>query len=140
MEPSEFADNYKARAITPSAKISFDASAVKTRIDDWDKQTVDEFGEKVDTSKVVWGANNNKKLAENGIITDLGRELGANYDDERWKEVLDQVTLNEVVTLINGYYGSAAINSVGKPWLTDLDGPAQIKGSTSLRAARATYR
>ena len=128
MDPSEFSANYKAREITPSAKISFEADAVKVRAQEWDKQTEDEFGEKVDTSEVIWGANNNKKLAENGIITDLGRELGANYDDERWKEVLDQVTLNEVVTLINGYYGSAAINSVGKPWLADYDGPAQIKG------------
>lgn len=128
MEPSKFADNYKARVITPSAKISFDAAAVKVRAEDWDKQTVDEFGEPIDNSEVKWGENTNMKLAENGVITQLGKELGANYNDERWNEVLKQVTINEVVTLINGYYGSAAINSVGKPWLADYDGPAQIKG------------
>ena len=128
MEPSEFAANYKKRAITPSAKISFDADAVKVRAQNWDKQTVDEFGEKIDTSDVKWGENKNMKLAENGVITQLGKELGENYDDERWNDVLKQVTLNEVVTLINGYYGSSEIKSVGKPWLADLDGPSQIKG------------
>ena len=42
--------------------------------------------------------------------------------------MLDQVTPAEFVSLTNRYYGSAEIGSVGKPWLRDLDGPAQIKG------------
>ena len=34
----------------------------------------------------------------------------------------------EATDIINNYYGSDAINSVGKPYLADFDGPSQIKG------------
>lgn len=95
----------------------------------WDAATGnDAFGNPIDTSKVTWGKSGNLKLAENGIITELGQKLGENYDAEEWNAVLDQVTFAEALKVINQYYGSAPIDSVGKPWLADLDGPTQIKG------------
>lgn len=131
MDPSKFAENFKARACTPSAKISgYSANRAK----EWDAATVDEFGDPVPTEKVVWGAKHNMLLAENGIITDLGKKLGADYNHEDWKKVLEQVTIAEAVEVINNYYGTDPIASVGKPYLRDLDGPAQIKGfSTAPR-------
>lgn len=101
---------------------------------EWDKQTVDAFGNPVSWEKPVWGASGDKKIAVNGVITDLGKQLGANYDDPAWDELLNQITFQEAFDEINRYYGSKEINSVGKPFLADLDGPTQIRGySTAPR-------
>ena len=131
LDPSEFAANFKARACTPSAKISgYSADRAK----EWDAATVDEFGDPVPTDPVVWGAKNNMYVAKDGVITELGKALGADYDHEDWNKVLEQVTIAETVEVINNYYGTDPIASVGKPSLRDLDGPAQIKGfSTAPR-------
>lgn len=95
----------------------------------WDAQTGnDAFGNPINTSDVTWGNGGELKLAENGIITDFGRKLSENYDDPDWESVLDQVTFSEALGVMNQYYGSSEIKSVGKPWLTDLDGPTQVKG------------
>ena len=125
----QFGELLKARACTPSAK--YDANYNADKASAWDNATVDEFGEPVDTTPVVWGASGDQKLAENGVITELGRKLGENYGAEEWNAVLDQITIKEAVDLINKYYGTKAVASVGKPALTDLDGPAQIKGFSS---------
>ncbi len=128
-DPAAFADMFATRAITPSAKIdTYDAA----RANAWDNATgTDAFGAPSPKEKPTWGADNNMMLAEDGKITDLGRELGAEYDNPRWEQVLDQVTFAEAVDVISNYYGSDAINSVGKPRLVDYDGPSQIKGFTS---------
>ena len=118
-----------ARPCTPSAKI--DPSNVGYSLAQakaWDNATVDAFGNPVNNSPVTWGANNGLKLAENGVITELGKKLGADFYAEEWDAVLDQLTISEVLGAINKYYGTKEINSVGKPYLKDLDGPAQIKG------------
>ncbi len=125
-KPEQFAELNKARACTPSAK--FNPADYSAKAAAWDSATTDEFGDPVNNSSVTWNANNGKKLAVNGIITDLGKKLGADYDDPEWDSVLDQLSPSEVVNLINRYYGSKEINSVGKPYLKDLDGPAQIGG------------
>ena len=65
-------------------------------------------------------------------ITELGLELGKNYDDPRWDEVLDQMSQDEMRNLVlHGYVGTRAVDSVGKPQFTDVDGPAQF-GSFNL--------
>lgn len=115
------------RAATPSAKsVSLYGPA---RAKAWDNATgVDEFGDPIPTTKPTWGANNGKKLAENGVITELGKKLGADFNAPEWEAVLDQLQISEVVSVVNHYYGSKAIASVGKPYISDLDGPSQIKG------------
>lgn len=126
-------DNYKnVRKKTPSI-YSYDKTSYE-RWQEWDNETVSAFGEVVDQTKPTWGSGGNKKLAVNGVITELGKKLGADYNDPEWDDVLDQVTFDEALGLINRYYGSSGIASVGKPWLTDLDGPTQVKGySTAPR-------
>lgn len=118
--------SYKARRnITPSAKQSTNSAE---RIKAWDNATgVDEFGDPIPTENPTWNANNGLKVAENGVINDLGKKLGADYDAEEWNAVLDQLSIEEVVSMIGGYYGSKPLNSIGKPALTDVDGPSQIK-------------
>ena len=66
--------------------------------------------------------------AENGLrLADL---RGADYDDPRWEQLLDQLTFDEMDNLIAfGGYGNAAIDSIGKVALVDLDGPAALNNN-----------
>ncbi len=67
------------------------------------------------------GANNGMTLA------DL---RGADYDDERWETLLDQLTVSDMDTLIAlGGYQTNAIESVGKVGTVDCDGPASINNN-----------
>ncbi|MDC4232918.1 glycoside hydrolase family 3 C-terminal domain-containing protein [Actinomyces sp. B33] len=50
---------------------------------------------------------------------------GAAYDDPRWDELLDSLEVSDMTNmLLNGAYNSAALPSIAKPAVTDLDGPA----------------
>ncbi|NEG89428.1 glycoside hydrolase family 3 protein [Bifidobacterium aerophilum] len=64
--------------------------------------------------------------AKNGLrLIDL---RGADYDDAKWDQLLDQLTFDEMDTIIaNGGYQNAAIKSIGKVRLSDVDGPAALK-------------
>ena len=98
----------------------------------WDNATEDIFGNRIDNGNVTFDKNNNLKIARNGTPTDLGYELGSNYDDPRWESVLEQVSINECVNLVShGIYGNSAVDSIGKPALHELDGPNQLKGFSS---------
>ncbi|HBY65243.1 MAG TPA: hypothetical protein DEG42_02455 [Acholeplasmataceae bacterium] len=56
---------------------------------------------------------------------------GVDYDDPKWDVFLNQLTFEELKTLISrGQYGTLALDSIGKPASSDQDGPAQIKGGT----------
>ncbi|MBM7541086.1 glycoside hydrolase family 3 N-terminal domain-containing protein [Amphibacillus cookii] len=66
----------------------------------------------------VTGANNNK---------DLNDYIGVDYNDASWEELLDQLTVEDLVDLTTlGGYRTVEINSVGKPATLDYDGPAAI--------------
>ena len=122
----------------------------------WDNATTDVFGNPVNDSTPVWnkaagtleydgvsyadsvGADGKAKVYMNNKITSLGLALGSDYNHPLWDAVLDQITHDEAVNLVRaGNFGNAAINSVGKPKLTDHDGPAQVR-SFNAGAARGT--
>ena len=66
--------------------------------------------------------------ADNGLtLADL---RGADYDDERWDELLDQLTVDDMSNMIalSGYQTSA-MDSVGKVATVDADGPAAINNN-----------
>lgn len=67
--------------------------------------------------------------ARNGLeLYDL---RGADYDDPRWEELLDQMTVDEMVELIAyGGHQTAEIRSVGKIRTLDTDGPAGLNSPT----------
>jgi beta-glucosidase len=66
----------------------------------------------------VTGAKNGKKLK------DL---RGLSYDDGHWEALLDQLTVEEMVGLIqNGGWQTIAVASVGKVATSDCDGPAGL--------------
>ena len=63
--------------------------------------------------------------AENGLT--LSDMTGLEYEDEKWEQLLDMLTLEQMNTLYgNGGYGTPAIDSIGKPLTKEYDGPARI--------------
>ena len=64
--------------------------------------------------------------AKNGLrLVDL---RGVDYDDDKWDQLLDQLTFDDMDNLIaNAGYQNAAIKSIGKVRLSDVDGPAALK-------------
>ena len=69
--------------------------------------------------------------AENGItLIDL---RGLDFDDELWDDLLDEMTVDEMTSMLNDCaYNTPAVESIGKPATSEPDGPA---GFTSLTGA-----
>ena len=74
--------------------------------------------------------------AKNGLtLADLS---GKGYNDEQWELLLDQLTIDDMQTLVNtGGWKTAAIESVGKVATSDCDGPSglsnYVTGSTGTQ-------
>ena len=104
----------------------------KQEAEAWDNATTDSYNNQVYNEKVTWNKNNNLSITDSkGNITKLGYELGADYNNEKWNDLLDQLSIEEVVNMVsNGYASSKELPSIGKPKLFDYDGPMQIKGFT----------
>lgn len=74
-----------------------------------------------DDEMPVTGAKNSIKLA------DL---RGASYDDPRWEDLLDNMTVGDMDTVIAlGGYQTSAAGSAGKVQTIDCDGPASINNN-----------
>jgi len=102
----------------------------------WPTATEDKTAESVGVSLVMYDASQHADSsaempttgASNGLnLIDL---RGLEYDDENWDLLLDQITVEEMVNMLNGgAYNTAEIPSIGKPATSDPDGP---QGFTSL--------
>ena len=74
--------------------------------------------DKADDAMPTLGAQNGLKLAD---LT------GKSYDDADWDKLLDQLSFQDMATMINvGGWQTAAIDSVGKVATSDCDGPAGL--------------
>lgn len=63
--------------------------------------------------------------ADNGLK--LYQLTGLSYDDEKWEQLLDQLSFDDMVQMINlGGWQTASIESVGKVATSDCDGPAGL--------------
>lgn len=63
--------------------------------------------------------------ADNGLS--LYDMVGLDYDDPQWDDLLDQMSFEDMATLINvGGWQTAAVSSVGKIATSDCDGPAGL--------------
>ena len=128
----------------------------KAQASEWDNAEVDIFGNPVKSDPVEWGkitgvveydgvvyttsvgSDGRAKVYMDGKITELGLVLGSDYNHPLWDVVLSQITLEEAIELIHaGNFGNAAIPTVGKPKLTDHDGPSQVR-SFNAGASRGT--
>lgn len=63
--------------------------------------------------------------ADNGL--ELAELRGADYDDPRWDDLLDQLTTDDMFNMVNlGGFQTVAVGSVGKIQTLDSDGPAGL--------------
>ena len=74
--------------------------------------------------------------AKNGLtIRDME---GLAYEDEKWEDLLDQLTVDDMVNLVgNGSYASAKVESIHLPAMIECDGPAAIKNNYTGQAGTA---
>ncbi|MBQ3558275.1 MAG: glycoside hydrolase family 3 C-terminal domain-containing protein [Agathobacter sp.] len=78
---------------------------------------------------IVTGKENSLLLYDENGFTQLGLELGGDYNHAKWNDVLDQMSLEEMKTLVlHGYTKTMEVASVGKIQTKDYDGPAQMGG------------
>ncbi len=90
-------------------------------------------------SDIVTGAENGLLLYDENGFTQLGLELGGDYNHEKWDAVLDQLTLNEMKNLVlHGYTKTMEALSVGKIQTKDYDGPAQMGGFANCVQGKTT--
>ena len=63
--------------------------------------------------------------ADNGLkLSDLA---GKSYDDEDWDKLLDEMSIDDMVNLVNvGGWQTVEISSIGKVATSDCDGPAGV--------------
>lgn len=106
------------------------ANAAETILADISDITVSE-GDDLYTLLKTNASKAGEYLGEDGD-TSTGKEakytmddmVGAEYDDERWDDLVSQMTIEEMNTLIgSGGWSTAAIESIGKEKTTDIDGP-----------------
>ncbi|HEY0187569.1 MAG TPA: glycoside hydrolase family 3 C-terminal domain-containing protein [Cellulomonas sp.] len=104
-----------------SAMASVSSEVVSTAFED-DPSAYDEAYDEAVTEEYVEGED----YAVDGDLT-LDDLVGASYDDERWSELVSQLTLEELQSLVtDATYTSPALESIGTVRTMDSDGPLGI--------------
>lgn len=103
---------------------------------DWEGTLPTERTEHMDASEEILAAIKDIPIEDNEddediVFEDHGLVLsdltGLDYDDPLWDDLLEQVSVEDMVKLIGyGGYATQAIDSIEKPATTDVDGPAGI--------------
>ena len=72
--------------------------------------------------------------AKNGV--ELKELRGLDYDDPKWEELLDEMSVADMNTLIElGGYETSAVDSIGKVMTYDCDGPASINNNFTVQGS-----
>lgn len=111
------------------------ARSIKNEIAKYNLYTAEMANAWIDSSDkdIVTGQNNGLTVFTDGLINETGLALGKDYNDEKWDQLLNQMSLTEMKNLVlHGYVKNDSVASIGKPSLKDVDGPAQI-GSFNQR-------
>lgn len=105
----------------------------KAQADAWDAAHTD-------AEMPTQGASGDLRLFEGVDATDLGLELGGDYNSDKWDDVLDQISIAEMKELtLHGYVKESKVASVGKTEVSNsVDGPAQA-GSFNVQNAGTGY-
>ena len=112
-----FANYAEATAAPASYEMPADSKATFYNISNYDATTDDD----PDAEAPVTGADGDVQLV------DL---RGLDYDDPMWDSLLDQLTVEEMNSLISlGGYQTNSIDSIGKVRTNDCDGPASINNN-----------
>ena len=74
-------------------------------------------------------------LDDGSLNKDLIFQLGSNYDDPLWDELLNQIPASELYAVIQGGgFRTKAVPSVNKPEHVDLDGPSGLNQEVNAGA------
>lgn len=86
---------------------------------------VEKLGSKdVDNEKIASGEYDTMPETGKEVTVKLQDVAGLDYDDPKWDELLDELTVDEMAELYNnGAFKSVAILKIGKPETIDADGP-----------------
>lgn len=112
-----FANYAEATAAPTNYSLSDELKATFYNLSNYDPTVYDDASDVMPTTG-----------AKNGLsVYDM---VGKDYDDPDWDLLLDQLTFDDMNTLIAlGGYGTQSVKSVGKIALTDLDGPASLNNN-----------
>lgn len=85
-----------------------------------------------DDTAPAWGAQNGIELAD---------MVGLDYDDPKWQEFLDELTLADAYNMLdaNGW-GSAEATSIGKAQTADMDGPSGLNYILDAFTGTVSYK
>ncbi len=112
-----FANYEEATAAPENYSMGDDVKAVFINNAVYDPEKYNDAADEMPTT----GAKNGMTLAE---------LRGADYDDERWETLLDQLTISDMDNMIAlGGYQTLGASSVGKVSTVDCDGPASINNN-----------
>jgi beta-glucosidase len=117
------------------------SSTDSTKANEWNNATEDEFGNSIDTeAEVNFGIDSGEKVTTNGAVNSLGLALGKDYNDPQWDSVLDELSIDDIKTMINNSHPYVQeIKSVGMPKLYSLDGPNQCGSFASVSTRGVGY-
>ncbi|MCD8160490.1 MAG: glycoside hydrolase family 3 C-terminal domain-containing protein [Clostridiales bacterium] len=116
-----FANYDEATAAPTSYSMSDEAKATFYNASNYLTAEATAADEDADAEYPTWGASNGVELV------DL---RGLDYDDELWDDLLDELTIDEAVSLVAlGGYQTGSIDSIGKYRTNDCDGPASINNN-----------
>ena len=115
---------------TSTAADDFDNIVTAAKETDYDKNVW------LKTAADVEGWTQGTGVADEDGLYDITAAdmIGVDYDDAKWDTFLNQLTWAELKTVVGntnggGSYNNTALPSVGKPQVTDQDGPGQLKAN-----------
>ncbi len=119
---------------------------------DWEGTLPTERSANKDASEAIINEIDNQGLteeqlaeeAEDIVVADHGLKIsdmkGLDYNDPKWDELLEQVSVDDMVNLIaNGGYATPAIESIDKKATSDQDGPQGVNSLISGDVKGVTF-
>lgn len=74
------------------------------------------------------------------VTVSLEEMVGADYNDIRWEQILDSLTVSDMQTLSGmGAFSTAALLKIGKPATTDADGPSGFTNFMAMSDSVPVY-
>ncbi|GAE29557.1 glycoside hydrolase family 3 protein [Alkalihalobacillus hemicellulosilyticus] len=94
----------------------------------------EDFVDLVNRSRYEIPEDTQTEAPTTGVDNELSLDefTGVDFHDESWNDLLDQLSVNDMVDLVTlGGYRTIEVESVGKPVTHDYDGPSGITAYTS---------
>ncbi|MBQ8161613.1 MAG: glycoside hydrolase family 3 C-terminal domain-containing protein [Clostridia bacterium] len=134
----DFAGTVPTDYLPDSARTLTDAQMDALKASIKRKYSASDEGQPWEVTGVTFGDPVNNNLSLKSLLDDNG---SVSFDDPRWESLLDEITLDEMKTLVG--YGAFRTNPVSgvdgivnKPMTTDADGPS---GFTSFLSESVIY-